>query len=253
MARIGKFLLWFVLGLALALVVGLGFIWLRAGELVRVTLAEAIDRALGTPTQIEKVQLNPLQGQLSIGQINLSNPTGLTKPYFMQISGLNITVEPLSLLQPVVKITNFQIDTWNINVEQSLSRGNISEIVKYVQEKQAANPPKNGDDSQQKKFSSGQVTIGQINTNLRLEFFNQKIDREFNLSNIALKNVTSDNIGAVILDQYITRLVGQTLRTVIVENRERIQQNLPRLPDLPFLKNDPLQFLQEQIDRFSVP
>ncbi|MFN3361029.1 MAG: AsmA family protein [Pseudanabaenaceae cyanobacterium] len=253
MAKIGKLLLWFILGLVLVLSLALGFVWLRGGEMTRVTLAEAINRALGTPTQIANVQLNPFLGNLTIAQINLSNPTGLTEPYFMQINGLNVTVKPLSLLQPVVEITNLQIDNWNINVEQGWSKGNISEIVKYVQEQQPATPVKDSHPHPPKKFTSGRVSIGQINTKLRLDFFNQRLEREFNLRNITLQNVTSDNVGAVILEQYITRLVAQTLRTVIGENRQQIQQSLPQLPNLPFLKSDPLQFLQELIDRLPPP
>jgi hypothetical protein len=82
---------------------------------------------------------------------------------------------------------------------------------------------------------------------------NQSIERNFKFNNIILNNVTSDDVVAVLLDQYIVRLVSQTLKTVLTESKNEITNNLPKLPDLPFLKNDPLRPFQDLIDRLPVP
>jgi hypothetical protein len=62
----------------------------------------------------------------------------------MQVNDLDITVKPLSLLEPVVQIESFRIDNWNINVEQTLSSGNVAEVVNYIRQQQTNNSSQSG-------------------------------------------------------------------------------------------------------------
>ncbi len=246
---IKKLVIGFLVGLFLALGIGVGLVWFRGGEMLRDTLTNTIAQALGTPTQIEGVQLNPIGGKIAIKQITLNNPTALSTPYLMEVSDLDITVKPLSLLEPVVQIESFRIGNWNINVEQTLSSGNVAEVVNYIRQNQTNSSAQNGKPSSSKKVASNQVSIDAVNTLVKLSFMNQSIERNFKFNNIVLNKVTSDNVVAVLLDQYIIRLVSQTLKTVLTESKNEIKNNLPKLPDLPFLKNDPLRPFQDLIDR----
>ncbi len=247
-----KIILGFLFGLLLSLALAGGFVWFRGGEILRGTLVKTITQALGTPAQIEKLQLNPIGGNITIPKIVVSNPSGLTTPYFMGINDLDIKIKPLSLIQPTVVIEQFKIGSWDINIEQSLSKGNISEIIGYLQ-KNSPNKEVSNNKSAPKKVTPNKVSIGTIKTLVKLSFLNQSIQRDFKFDNIDLINVNSSNAEPILLDQYVIRLVSQTLKTVLTESKQEIEKNLPQLPNLPFLKNAPLQSLQELIDRLPMP
>jgi hypothetical protein len=125
--------------------------------------------------------------------------------------------------------------------------------VNYIRQQQTNNSPQGGKPNSNKKVASKQVSIDAVNTLVKLSFMNQSIERNFKFNNIILNNVTSDDVVVVLLDQYIVRLVSQTLKTVLTESKNEIKNNLPKLPDLPFLKNDPLRPFQDLIDRLPVP
>ncbi|MCA1903711.1 MAG: AsmA family protein [Cyanobacteria bacterium KgW148] len=250
--KITKIILGFVAGLVLAIVLAIGIFWFKGGELVSNRLAPRISAALGTPAQIDQAKLNPIMGTISIPKIAISNPSGLNTPYFMEINNLDIKVKNLSLLQPTLQMENFSIDNWNINIEQTLSNGNISEIAAYIQ-KNKPQPTPEDKPIKQRKILSSKVTIGAVNTKLRFSFLGQQIDREFKFDDITLTNLTQ-NETPIILDEYIVRLVSQTLKSILIASKEQLQQNLPKLPDLPFLKqDDALKSLQKLIDQFSLP
>lgn len=245
---IKKIILGFLVGLSLSLAIAGGLIWFRGGEILRGTLTKTITEALGTQAQIPSLQLNPIGGKITIPSIVVSNPSGLTTPYFMGINDLDIKIQPISLFQPEVIIEQFNINSWDVNIEQGLTKGNITEIIGYLQKN---SPPQGGvKGSASKKITSNKVTIGTINTLVKLTFLNQSIQRNFKFDNIDLTNVNPDNAAAILLDQYVVRLVSQTLKTVLTESKQEIQNNLSQIPNLPFLKNDPLQ---ELIDRLPVP
>lgn len=107
-----------LLGIVLLLLLVTGGLFISKDSLVRSAVISGGDRVLGADsTRLSSASIDLFGGNLSLRGLELSNPEGYQQPNFFQLSGIDVELSMVSLLQDRIVLPRLELDGVEILVE----------------------------------------------------------------------------------------------------------------------------------------
>lgn len=151
-SRFIKFLLSFILGLLLVIALTLGTLIFFSEKIVTSVASYYVNEKTGYDLSFGETHVQPLRGNLSFKEVQLTNPSYFADPHFLSLKELSISLSPISLIEKknIVNHIHLSIEkaTW---VKMPTDKNNISEFSKPFSEDK---PAKNTTTSSSKKSTS---------------------------------------------------------------------------------------------------
>ncbi|MEX0619418.1 MAG: hypothetical protein WDZ76_02230 [Pseudohongiellaceae bacterium] len=101
-------------------------------------------RALGTETRVSSVNISPMSGSGSIGQLSIANPEGFNETYAFLLDSLSVEMDVGSAFSDVVEIDSIVITQPDITYETRITTDNIRALINNLPTGPAAEPGAEG-------------------------------------------------------------------------------------------------------------
>ena len=137
-------------GYALAAVAALALVaaWLAFNSvdvLVKWTLEHYGPEVTGSPVHVGAVAISPRDGRGSIRGLSIGNPPGYSSAEALRVGEIRVALEPSTLTQPVVHVTELVIEAPQVTYERGNKATNLDaiqgRIEAYVKQLQAGDAP----------------------------------------------------------------------------------------------------------------
>lgn len=133
MAKAVKVVAKILLGLVLLVVCLVMAAWIWIDVLVKSGVQGGGQYAMGVTTRVESVNLSLLKATLSMDQLDIGNPAGFTTPHLMKSGRFDLAVDSGSIFGPVVRISKFELDGLDVNIEETKAGTNMSVVMGNIQ------------------------------------------------------------------------------------------------------------------------
>lgn len=119
-----------VAGLLLLLVLAAAAAWLghNLDRLVRDALVRYGSEVLQAPVSVGEVSIRLLDGQGEIRHLIIGNPRGFRMPQALQVEHVALSIDPWSLLDPVVRVRRLAVLAPTVTIEQGARRSNLETL-----------------------------------------------------------------------------------------------------------------------------
>ena len=204
--------------------IALGIGWFNRNTLLETTLEQNLSTLTGVRTDIDKVNVQPFEGSLTIQTLTLSNPKGFSSPYLLVLDRLELQLEPNTFFQDIVEVQTLEVDGLEVNLEQQLNQNNLAAVV-HTLEQQAGGNGRHSDGNN-KAVNIEHLEIRDIEATLTLSVIssiglNQKLD----FPDIRLTDLTPQSTHGK-----LTTAVTMAITTAIfneLSEHHRLDVNLP--------------------------
>lgn len=138
-----KFIKYTLLTLLLLIVIAVAAVWFYLDTIVKTAVNKYGSQIVGTQVTLESFKLNPFNGELKIGGLNIGNPNGYSAPALLKLGGINVKVDPKSLFSDTIVVEKISIDNPSITYEMpDFSTSNVMQIQQNVAKNSAAEDKK---------------------------------------------------------------------------------------------------------------
>ncbi|MGK7950880.1 MAG: hypothetical protein AB4368_19390 [Xenococcaceae cyanobacterium] len=220
-----------IAGILIIIVVALAVVWTRLDATVESNIEQIASATLGTDTRIEKLRLGLIDGQMEIDEVNINNPKGFKTPYFMKAQQLELEIKPATLLGKIIEIQAFKVNAIDINIEQRFINNNLLEIWTNLQQQVERMERMREDKTDKKlKLTFNYITVKNVLANIILSPLDTNTKPlSFEISNLELKEITSDEFQAILTSEFINNLVSQILISIIEQGQNSFPNQLPEI------------------------
>ncbi|MGI0497737.1 AsmA family protein [Limnospira platensis CENA597] len=194
-------------------------------------LENIVSSTLGVQAEIQSLSLDKFRGDLRVNNLTINNPDNFSTPHVIKIYQVDIDVTPRSLLTDVVEINNFAINFIDVNIEQRLLNNNILTIINNLKSTQPSEPRTPSETPEEKSqtklklnFDVIDVQNTKVNVTLAPLGFVQVLD--FQLPNLRLTNVSSDDFEEILTSDFIREVVQDIFESIIRDGGEKIPEIL---------------------------
>ena len=187
--------------------------------------------ALGVETKAKGVDLSLLYGKLTMDELNIGNPAGdFETPHLMKFGRFDVDVKTRTIFSDTIELDHFTIADLDINIEESLTGGNASAVVRHVKEIADGRKPSDGDQPEPsdeegaggKKVRVDRVEIGNVTVRFKVSLIGGLgRDETFQLGMIELTDVATDGSG-VPVEELIRRIVPRILIAVLDKSGDKL-------------------------------
>ena len=182
--------------------------------------------ALGVQATLNKVHIGLLDGQIDMYGLRIYNPDGFTSPYLMDMSKLDLVVQPSSLFSDTIRARKFVLDGLDINIDQTLTGNNVSKILDNIkrlssEEKQA--PEKTAEGG--KKIFVDTITVKNVVAHFNMDVKLASKNMTVKIPTIILENVSSED-SPVVIRQLIMKVIPAILLEVIKHSKGIAPDNI---------------------------
>jgi uncharacterized protein involved in outer membrane biogenesis len=139
---------------AAVFLVGGALWWLFASrnQLIKAAIERFGPEITGVAVNVKGVDLQPIEGMVSITGLRLGNPKGYSAPDALRLSEMRVTLDPATLTQDIVHIKDVTLQAPEITYEHGGGTTNLQNIQKHVDGYVAAHSGGKGDAGSKKKF-----------------------------------------------------------------------------------------------------
>jgi len=132
--------LWRILiGGVLVVILLVAIVFISIDAIARNVVDSEGSAVLGVDTHVDSVRLAVFSDRSHLGGLTIANPSGFTRPNFIEVGQAEIAASVGTLISSDIEIPTVHIRGLTVDLEQIDSRMNASEIVKNV-EKNTATP-----------------------------------------------------------------------------------------------------------------
>lgn len=96
---------------------------------IRIHLEEYLSKLLNVKVEIAYSSLSFWDGEGRIGPVKVASPPGGRAPYIITMDGIDVNIEPLSLLSESIVIEDMELDRPEIFIEGDEARVNLQPII----------------------------------------------------------------------------------------------------------------------------
>jgi len=119
------------LGLAavLLVVVAVAALWWYLDDAAMAAIEQGGELALGVPTKVDGVSVQPIAGRIEIEGVRIANPPGFSSRPFFSLGGGLVELDLASLLGDVVVVPVIALRDIELRLEQKGRRGNYDALI----------------------------------------------------------------------------------------------------------------------------
>ncbi len=204
---------------------------LRVDSQLQNYLENTVSSTLGVPTEIQSLSLDKLRGDLRINNLTINNPDNFSTPHVLKIHQVDIDVTPRSLLTDVVEINNFAINYIDVNIEQRLLNNNILAIINNLKSTQPSEPQTRTETTEETsktklKINFDVIDVQNTKVNVTLAPLGFASSLDFQLPNLRLTNVSSEDFEEILTSDLIRQVVQDIFESIIRDGGEKIPEIL---------------------------
>lgn len=136
--------------LILIVVLGIGgyFVYSNLDSLVKDMIEDVGSDVTRTGVQLDSVQLDLITGRSQLNGLTIKNPEGYESEYALKLDTVVVEIDPTSLRNPVIVISQVNIDGAKLIAEQKGKNTNLGQLLKNMENDTGAkNPPPTEDSS----------------------------------------------------------------------------------------------------------
>lgn len=149
-----KFIKYTLLVLLLLIIVAAAGTWFYLDTIVKKAVNKYGSQIVGTEVSLESFKLNPFNGELKIGGLNIGNPNGYSAPALLKLGGITVKIDPKSVLSDTIVVENISIDNPSVTYEMpDFSTSNVMQVQQNVAKNTAAEDKKEAEE--EKKADEG--------------------------------------------------------------------------------------------------
>ncbi len=218
----GKLIYRIVLAVVLLVVVAVGIVVLLIDPMAKSAVEKGGQYALGVPTNLDRMNIYLLRGEMTMDGLNISNPEGFDTPHLMDSGRFDLGVDTGSIFTDTVVVKKFILDGLDLNVEQKVPKSNVSVVLENIR--------RLGGDGKEKKPEKGknvkvdEILIKNVTAHFHLTAgIKERVDVK--VPEIRLKNVSTGEGGAAVA-QVIRRVLPAVIEAVLAEGGDRIPADL---------------------------
>jgi hypothetical protein len=210
-----KKLIKLVLVLVILLIVGVVGAYFYIDAITKTAIEHGSTHALGVNTTLNSASLRILQGQLVMGGLNVSNPTGYNTAHFLNMKDGDVAVSLGSLTKEIVEVPHIRLSDIDLNLEKKDGKANYQVILDNLKRGETS-PPPDKTDEEGKRFIVKELSIKNVNVHLEgIGPLGKKIDVPIDA--IELNNVGSDTGKGVLLKD-LSGVIVKAIFAAIVKN-----------------------------------
>lgn len=194
-------------------------------------LENIVISTLGVQAEIQSLSLDKFRGNLLVNNLTINNPDNFSTPHVIKIDQVDIDVTPRSLLTDVVEINNFAINHIDVNIEQRLLNNNILTIINNLKSTQPSEPRTPSETAEEKsqtklKLNFDVIDVQNTKVNVTLAPLGFASNLDFQLPNLRLTNVSSDDFEEILTSDFIREVVQDIFESIIRDGGEKIPEIL---------------------------
>lgn len=194
-------------------------------------LENIVSSTLEVKAEIQSLSLDKFRGNLLVNNLKINNPDNFSTPHVIKIDQVDIDVTPRSLLTDVVEINNFAINHIDVNIEQRLLNNNILTIINNLKSTQPSEPRTPSETAEEKsqtklKLNFDVIDVQNTKVNVTLAPLGLASSIDFQLPNLRLTNVSSDDFEEIMTSDFIREVVQDIFESIIRYGGEKIPEIL---------------------------
>ncbi|MFK8050197.1 MAG: hypothetical protein AB8B81_17345 [Halioglobus sp.] len=220
------------IALVLLVVVAVGgyFLWSNLDNLVKDMIEDVGSDVTRTGVQLDSVQLDLTTGRSQLNGLTINNPQGYESEYALKLDTIVVQIDPTSLREPVIVISQVSIDGAKLIAEQKGKNTNLGQLLKNMERDSGSkkSPPAGESSSQDirlmlKKFdflNARATVVSEITETQSIEIPDI---RETNIGDTK-KGLTPDQLAQTLLGNIVKKVqksVTRYLRDLGVEAVEK--------------------------------
>ena len=210
-----KFLKRIAILIIVLIVLAIGGAYIYMNTYFKSDAATYASKLVGTNVGITAVTLNPLQGSVSIRGLSVGNPKGYKSNNAIDLGAIYVNVDLESLLTDKIIVNNVTLNSAEIFYELQNNKDNIRKIMDNV--KRNSGSAKGGSSSGSKKdFVIRNLNVTNSSVVLAAQIFNFADDKEIEIPDISMTNVTKANIASKV-KQVANRLLKDVAKVAVQE------------------------------------
>lgn len=229
-----KILLFLILAVVLAFVIGLAVVYKNIDGLAKEAILRYGPEITGTEVMVDSVSLDPMSGSATIQGLTVGNPSGYNAPHALRLTTLEIELEPDTLLEDTLVIRRLAIKEPVVTYEASVSGININRLRKDIQRRNSSGTTVKGEGGRKKKVIIDQLLItgGQVEL-IPLNMKNIEKSMAVSLPRIELKGIGREEGGAT-YEQAAAGVLQAVASNMSKVNDELFKGTLENIPkELP--------------------
>ena len=123
-----------VLGILAALALGVA-LWAynSLDVIVKLALEHYGPDVLGVPVKVSGVRISAQSGEGSLSGVEIGNPAGFTAARAARLGAIRVSIDPMTLSEPVVWIREVALDEALITFERGRAGSNLDAIQKHIE------------------------------------------------------------------------------------------------------------------------
>ncbi len=100
--------------------------------IVKVALEHYGPDVLGVPVKVSGVRISPKTGEGSLAGVEIGNPQGFAAARAVKLGEIRVSIDPLTLTEPVISIRELAVDAPLITFERGRGGNNLDAIQKHI-------------------------------------------------------------------------------------------------------------------------
>lgn len=245
-----------LVAILLFLMVVAGGLWFGVRQYATAAVRQAASMTLGTPTSIGTADYEPIEGVLTLTNVNIENPAGFKSNTFVTMKTVRVQVDPLSVLTPVVQVKHAEVDGFDIYLEHGPGGGNLAQITNNIARSARVLHEVDG-----KRLLIDQAVLKNVDVHYNLLPFPGGRDRyQIQVPEMVLNNLTANNAKGIFVPELEKRVLQQVMHNVFARSQpalpegdsNQFQDNLQKLDST--VKNGAVNFADradESADKFE--
>jgi len=219
-----------VLVLLVVVAVGGYFLWSNLDNLVKDMIEDVGSDVTRTGVQLDSVQLDLTTGRSQLNGLTIKNPQGYESEYALKLDTIVVQIDPTSLRDPVIVISQVSIDGAKLIAEQKGENTNLGQLLKNMEKDSGSKTPPPAEESSSqdirlmlKKFdflNARATVVSEITETQSIEIPDI---REINVGDTK-KGLTPDQLAQTLLGNIVKKVqksVTRYLRDLGVEAVEK--------------------------------
>lgn len=189
------------------LIVGLATAYFVRNMLVARAVEAGSTYALGVDTSVGSAAVEIGGGNLTLNDLEVSNPEGFTTQKFLSLRRGMLDVDAGSVLDLEVVIDSFIIEGVTLRLEQIDQRGNFQALLNHIKQLDMASS------GESKKCRIGLIALRDINVEGSLSLLGKTVEKSYTLPDFTMRDVGGDHGASIseVTAQVVKALITKAL------------------------------------------
>ncbi len=209
-------------GIALVLVaiacIGGYYLLSNLDALVKDMIEDVGSDVTRTGVQLDSVQLDLTTGRGQLNGLTIKNPDGYSGEYALKLDTIVVEIDPTSLRDPVIVISEVKIEGAKLIAEQKGKNTNLGQLLKNMERNPGAKEPASADDSSSKEVRLMLKEFAFLNTKATV------ISGITETRSIDIPDIRQSNIGDATTGLTPDQLAQTLLRSIV----KKVQKSVTR-------------------------